>query len=184
MVNILATIKVFLEDNTVNVLIYNEEIYQKVRYSKDLVILYKQDRKFSLSNLSLSMLGIFSLTLDTFVCLVNSYDTDTLLGVNSNSLNSKEDIEKLTSYCLQRNLTNLIHEELESILELQVKTNTKVSKEMEQNAVTYFKANKSPIMDFDGYNVKLDISNLEDFIVDNEDFAFSCAKYIMKILIY
>lgn len=179
MVNIPATIKVFLEDNTVNVLTYNEEIYQKVRYSKDLVILYKQDRKFSLSNLCLSMLGIFSLTLDTFVCLVNSYDTDTLLGVNSNPLlNSKEDIEKLTSYYLQRSLTQLIHKELESILELQVKTNTKVSKEMEQNAITYFKANKNPIMDFDDYNVTLDISNLEDFIIDNEDFAFSCANEI------
>lgn len=178
MLTIPSDIKVFLEDNTTNILEYKGTIYQKVQYSNDLIILYRT-KHLELNYLNLNMVGVFSLHLNNFICLSCEFDNDEIFEV-SERLNTADDLYNLHCVVLQKDLNTLIHRELENILKLQVKTNVNSSKEVKEAAISYFKANSEPTMNFDNYTINLDFSNLENFALDKEDFAFNCADEIFN----
>lgn len=161
----------FLVDPYTNILEYEGETYQKVRYSDTLVILYKTNSEgLSLSNMNLEFLGVYSLTKEAFICVcpANCY--------KNIFLDNNEDYNDYSIYCLNEHLNELVLNELIEILDLQLKPNSNMSKEVIDAAKSLYLKKEEPNYSFDSFNEKLSFENLELFCSDEEDYAYNCAE--------
>lgn len=168
MIKLKSFIKIFLEDKFSNILERGEGMYQKVQYNDSLTLLNYCD-EFKLRECKFEFLGVYSKTLGEIILFSNAYDAKYLIADDN-----EESIPHFGK--LVEELNYRVKQEVENILELQVKPVSKFSAELLETASSYVVTKRTPIFDYEFEELTLSLENIEEYCTDKDDYAYSIAE--------
>lgn len=162
--------KIFLEDKTSNFEKIGDNIYLKVPYNQNLVLLYYVS-DFSLKANTMEYIGTYSLDLGEFLSTTSAYT-----GIE---FCDKNDFKQVSD--LEADLDERVQNELLAILESLITPNNIISEQAMESAKDFKMKGEEPIFSFHEYEgSKLHLENLEEFFADKDEYAYKIAEEVIN----